>query len=104
MRLKTVLLLLLLLMFSSCSAFYENVDGYRDCVEKGYPVQETYPEKCVGPDDTIYINIFCDDHIKFCSDGSFVEKEQENNCEFARCPFEEEIVDEKGFIENKTEN
>lgn len=32
------------------------VDSFHACREHGYPVQESYPETCVGPDGTRFTN------------------------------------------------
>jgi hypothetical protein len=34
------------------------IKDFDDCMQKGYPILETFPRQCQGPDNTIYVEDF----------------------------------------------
>lgn len=74
------------------------IDSFEDCVAAGYPVMESYPEKCrasgvtftrvidtpTTPEEPVVV---CTMDAKICPDGSAVGRTGPD-CEFAACPGE----------------
>jgi len=80
-----------------------NVADFESCQNAGYPVGESYPRICFGPDGKTFAeatpqptstttpsgdeNIACTMDAKLCPDGSYVGRIPPT-CEFAPCPGE----------------
>jgi hypothetical protein len=70
-----------------------SINSFLDCKKKGYPVQESYPERCVLPSGKSFTNpeqesVFCPEDVKECPGGGFVGRIPPD-CNFAPCPGEE---------------
>lgn len=74
------------------------ITSFDECRAAGYPVMESYPERCATPDGRTFTRditsddmpsgtepVFCTMDAKVCPDGSFVGRVGPN-CEFAPCP------------------
>ena|SRR3990170_868408 len=69
-----------------------NIESFEECAAAGYPIMESYPERCITPDKRIFVRdigdqIACTMDAKICPDGSSVGRIAPN-CEFAPCPGE----------------
>lgn len=67
-----------------------NINSYKECVAAGYPIMESYPERCMTPDGHSFVNeeaVFCTMDAKVCPDGSSVGRVPPD-CAFAPCPGE----------------
>jgi hypothetical protein len=69
-----------LIMFTGVTAgsaaFAESddvIDSFDDCVEAGYPVMESYPEKCMTDDGTVFVNDKDDDNYSYDDDKDYVK-------------------------------
>lgn len=82
-----------LIMFTGVTAgntaFAESddvIEDFEDCVEAGYPVMESFPEKCMTDDGTVFTNTgdddddYDDDYEKYDKHGS-LEDRLEHFCE-----------------------
>lgn len=107
---KIYLILLILLLTAVISILYltnqqksVDVKSFEECEQAGYPVGESYPRVCFGPDGKTFTeaipkptsttvpngdeNIACTMDAKLCPDGSYVGRIPPT-CEFAPCPGE----------------
>lgn len=72
-------------------AISEKVTSFEECVAAGYPVSESYPRRCLIPEDRSFIedmpsgSVACTQEARLCPDGSSVGRTGPN-CEFAACP------------------
>ena len=53
------------------------IDSYEDCVEAGYPIMESFPEKCAIDDGTVFTNTdddYDDDYDRYDKHGSLEDR------------------------------
>jgi len=96
-NLKIVFFILLLLLFFASVKLIQNInlkkiDSFESCQKAGYPILDSYPERCQLPNGKTFIRktnypIVCTMEAKICPDGSYVGRVAPN-CEFAPCPNE----------------
>jgi hypothetical protein len=83
----------------------KGISSFVECKEAGYPIQESYPERCVTPDGSSFENpeqsvtteeppvsapgetVFCTMDARLCPDGSYVGRVGPD-CQFETCPGE----------------
>ncbi len=80
----------------------EGITSFAECKEAGYPIQESYPERCMTPDGSSFENVeqsvlpeapsseesvVCTMDAKLCPDGSYVGRTGPD-CQFEACPGE----------------
>jgi hypothetical protein len=45
----------IIISFSSCAKKEPSVASYAECVKAGYPIQESFPPRCVTPDKRVFV-------------------------------------------------
>lgn len=56
MKLQLILISILLL-FTSCTTSYEKVNDFESCIKAGFPAMESYPRQCRGPTGDTFTEI-----------------------------------------------
>lgn len=68
----------------------KKVTNFKECVDAGYEVLESYPRQCTTGDGTYFREVLddmirCPEDMKECPDGSFVSRVPPD-CAFKECP------------------
>lgn len=103
--------LLGLLFLVSCSKQFDEeslsqIKSFKECSELGFETNfDKNPSECRLPNGKLFLENettnLCADDVKFCTDGSIVTRNPENNCEFYDCQIE--ITNPKNNKEKENE-
>lgn len=95
----------LFVLFGDVRINQPNITSYQECVDAGYPVQESYPEVCVTPDGDSFTRKLSgwENTNTDWQNSSYDTQRDSPECDLSQNPTPQELSSECGCIQSNCE-